>query len=82
MPLPSSSGLPHVLLVRLRKRLRRLAAVVPAAPLSLSSSRRRLAYNLDAGHFSPVGKTERCFQQDQDIYMESTMGGESPGEVL
>jgi hypothetical protein len=34
-----------------------------------------LAYNSDAGHFSPAGKT-------QDIYMESTMGGEFPEEVL
>jgi len=59
-----------------------LTAVVPAAPRSLSFSRRRLAYNSDAGHFSPAGKTERLFQRAQDIYMESTMGGEFPGEVL
>jgi hypothetical protein len=39
-------------------------------------------YDSDAGHFSPAGKTERRFQQAQDIYMESTMGGEFLGEVL
>ena len=43
---------------------------------------RRLVYDADAGHFSPAGNTERRFQQGQDIYMESTMGGEFPGEVL
>jgi len=41
-----------------------------------------LTYSSDAGYFSPAGKTERCFQQDQDIYIESTMGGEFPEEVL
>jgi hypothetical protein len=37
-------------------------------------------YDSDAGHFSPVGKTERRSQQAKDIYTESTM--EFPGEVL
>jgi hypothetical protein len=66
-----------------RSSLRRsLAAVVPAAPLSLSFSRQRLTYDSDAEYFSPAGKTERRFQRAQDIYMESAMGGEFSGEVL
>ena len=47
-----------------------------------SLQQRRLVYDSDAGHFSPVGTTERRFRRAQDIYMESTMGGEFPGEVL